>query len=69
MWPENWQTASLFAALGTQWNTGFSGATGLNYLVVFELLDRQGLTGDDWQAAFAELRAMEGAALTAMQEK
>jgi len=53
--------------LGSQWRTGFSGATGLDYAPLFQLLDRKGLTGDAWWAMFDDIRTMESEALSAMQ--
>lgn len=46
-----------------------AGPTGLQYLVVFNWLDRLGYKGDDWNEAFDEIRLMESAALDAMRKK
>ena len=69
IWPENWPIFSAFNKVSTQWNVGMSGPTGLQYLVVFEWLDRLGYKGDDWNEAFDEIRLMESAALDAMRKK
>lgn len=46
-----------------------NGRTGLDYPALFALLDRHGLTGDEWWQAFRDVQAMEGAALEAMNKK
>ena len=66
VWPENWPAVEFFMQFSTQWRTGFSGATGLDYQVVFSLLDRR-VSGDEWQRMFDDLRVMEQAALAAMR--
>lgn len=53
----------------TQWEVGFSKPIGLKYPVLFDLMDRRGLSGDDWWQVFNDVRAMEAAALKAMGEK
>lgn len=69
IWPENWPAFSLFLQLGTQWRVGVAGRTGLDYLPLFALMDRQGLTGDAWQETFDDIRALEEAALDAMRKQ
>lgn len=46
-----------------------NGRTGLDYTPLFQLLDRRGMTGDDWWQAFRDLQVMESAALEAMHQK
>jgi hypothetical protein len=53
-------------ALGTQWRTGFGGATGLDYAAAYPLLDRFTDNHDDWLTAFNDLRVLEGEALSTM---
>jgi len=65
VWPENWPAYQLFTRMITQWRIGMGGRAGMDYLVLFSLLDRQGLSGDDWQQMFDDIRAMEEAALSA----
>lgn len=67
VWPENWCAVSLFAMLRTQWDAGMGGPTGLKYPVLFELMDRRGIAGDDWWDVLDDIRAMEAAALDAMR--
>lgn len=69
VWPENWQAIDIFCSLATQWNAGMGGATGLKYEVMFQLLDRRGYEGDEWQAMFDDIRVLERTALDAMKTK
>ncbi len=62
VWPENWPSLELFMQLGTQWRVGPAGVTGLDYAAAYPLLDRAHC-GDEWDAAFTDLRVMEAAAL------
>lgn len=62
VWPENWPVFELFVQMGTQWRIGNGGPTGLDYSALYPLLDRQ-FSGDEWQQAFADIRAMEVSAL------
>ena len=58
-----------FIRLRTQWRHGFNGPTGLDYGVVFSLLDRAGHTGHAWGTALDEIQLMELAALDEMRKK
>jgi hypothetical protein len=68
VWPENWLAFSIFEQMGTQWKTGMAGATGLDYGTLFILLDRHGLSGDDWWQMFDDIRRCESQALKTMQD-
>lgn len=59
----------VFSDLSTQWVWGMNGPVGMNYLVVFALLDRLGYEGDDWHAALDDIRRMERAALEIKSSK
>ena len=64
VWPENWHVWALFCRVSTQWRTGgMGGYIGLDYTPIFKVMDMDGLTGQDWQNAFDDLRAIEAAAL------
>lgn len=64
VWPDNWPAWALFCSVCTQWRTGGMGSyIGLDYGPLFTLMDRQGLTGPDWQHMFDDVRVLEGAAL------
>lgn len=67
VYPENWAAVTLFSRLGTQWRSGFSGPTGLDYSVLFRLIDEAGLTGDEWQQMLDDIQVLEIAALGAMR--
>jgi hypothetical protein len=69
VWPENWPVFRFFLMMQTQWDVGMAGRTGLKYQVLFDLMDRQQLSGDEWQEMFDDIRAMEAAALNAMHEE
>jgi len=59
----------LFCSIGTQWNVGMSGPTGLRYEAAYPLLDRYYTDSNEWQQAFDDLRTLERAALEAMREE
>ncbi|WP_372726445.1 DUF1799 domain-containing protein [Kerstersia gyiorum] len=63
VWPENWDSVTLFCDLGTQWVHGSAGPTGMNYLVVYAKLDRLGLSEDDREDMMYCIRVLERAAL------
>lgn len=66
VWPENWPALEMFAQLQTQWRLGFGGRAGLDYGVLFALMERRGLTGEAWEERFAAIQVMERAALEVM---
>ena len=70
VWEENVPVFRMFCELQTQWNqvSGGTGSarTGLNYLVVFALLDRMELSKEDYQNMFDDVRVLEVAALEEM---
>ena len=68
VWPENWPAFCLFSTMQSQWDVSMSGHTGLKYPVLFNLMDRKGLEGDDWWEMFADIREMEFSALNAMNQ-
>ncbi|MDN4052910.1 DUF1799 domain-containing protein [Massilia sp. YIM B02763] len=69
IWPENQGAYFLFAQLQTQWRTGMSGATGLDYNTLFHKMDRMGLEPDEYEDLEDDVRTMEFAALEAMNKK
>ena len=60
----------MFCAMSTQWRyAGMDGRrTGLEYPTLFALMDREGLTGQDWQDRFDDIRALEAQALDTLSE-
>lgn len=69
MWPENWPAFEVFHRLQTQWRVGGVGPTGLDYNVLFVLLDRKRLNDEDFDQFVADIQVMEFAALEAMNRK
>ena len=69
VWPENWQALQIFSLMATQWDAGMSGATGLKYSVLFEVLDRHGFEGDEWWGMLEDIRHMEAKALSEMRNQ
>lgn len=71
VWPENWQAWCLFDAMRTQWRTrGMEGRPyGLDYGVLFRLMDEDGLAGRDWRDTLDDIRVMESAALEEMRKQ
>jgi len=56
--------------MDTQWRTaGMNGVrVGLDYGVLFARLDRMGLSRDDWEQMFNDVRVLEFAAINRMTE-
>ena len=67
VWPENWPSFELFSQMSTQWRIGMSGPTGLDYNVLFAVMEQRKLTGEDWDSTFQDVRVMEAAALESMR--
>lgn len=67
VWPENWEPFCLFADLGSQWRSGMSGPTGLDYTAVLALMGLMDITREEQRDLFNDIRVMEQAALSEMQ--
>ncbi len=67
VWPENWPAWSVFCTVNTQWRTGFNGPTGLDYTVLFRVLDESELSKPEWRQIFSDVRQLEAYALTEMR--
>lgn len=63
MWPENWPAVQFFARMGTQWRVGFGGPIGLDYNVVFRLLDEEGYSRQQWREMLDDIQVLEVEAL------
>lgn len=59
---------NVFVSMSTQWRTGFSGATGLDYGALPTVLRLQSIPRPDWPDTFDALRVLEGEALSVMRE-
>lgn len=68
MWPENWDAFCLFLTVRSQWTVGLNGPVGLQYGSVYRLIDRMGLSGDEWDVMFDDIQTMEAAALNQISE-
>ena len=53
----------------TQWRIGMAGCSGLDYGPLFRRLDQLYEDPAEWQAAYADMRVLESAALDAMHSK
>lgn len=70
IFPCNWKTIECFIDLQTQWRTGMSGATGLDYTAVSMVLDlREILKPKKRREVFDGIRVMESAALELWAEQ
>ena len=70
IWPENVAAVNLFSSLQTQWRTGGMGSPcGLDYGVLFHMMDRMKLSPADYKIMEEDIRVLELAALTAMNKK
>jgi len=69
IWPENEKAISLFSSVSTQWRIGMGGPTGLDYNVLFHLLDRMRLTDTEYDQLFDDVRIIESEALTILNKK
>lgn len=68
LWAINYQSFSVFEAMGTQWRMGAGGATGLDYQALPVVMDMTGLDQESRQDVFRDLRVMEQAALKTMAD-
>jgi len=69
VWPDNELAVGVFAAMGTQWRTGFAGPTGLDYGALASVMRILRVPPADEIDVFDAVRVMEGAALTMMNRK
>jgi hypothetical protein len=66
VFPENWQTVTIFVQVSTQWRLGMSGPVGLDYNVLFRIMDNLNMPQQEWQDMFEDIRVMESTALDTM---
>lgn len=69
LWPDNLLAANAFIAISTQWRTGYSGATGLDYNVIPSVFRLIGIPRLEWADTFECVRVMEAEAMTVMAEQ
>lgn len=69
IWPDNLQAFTVFNAVSSQWRTGMSGPTGLDYAVLPDTFRMMVIPRKEWPDLFADIRTMEHAALAEMNKK
>jgi hypothetical protein len=69
VWPENHEVFSLFATLQTQWRTGASGPSGLDYNTLYSTMNLMSIAPEKQLELLADIRVMESAALTEIHRK
>ncbi|MFV8918989.1 DUF1799 domain-containing protein [Serratia fonticola] len=65
--PDVWQSFEVFRAMATQWRTGMSGVTGLDYNCLPWLMKLHGI--EDEAVALTDIRVMEASALSVIHKK
>jgi hypothetical protein len=68
VWPDNWKSFLVMDAMGTQWRTGVSGATGLDYGVLPSVMRLVGVPVGHRSRVFQDIRIMESEAIAVMAE-
>jgi hypothetical protein len=68
IWPENLAAVSIFLDMGTQWQTGMAGATGLRYEALWTPLRIRRVPRALWEEVFEGIRTMERAVLELRSE-
>lgn len=53
----------------TQWNFSFCGVVGMNYLVLFALMDRMNLSSEEFDDLFEDVQMLESYTLEAIRAK
>lgn len=64
VWAENWPPLQLYLRNKTQWRVGAAGPVGLDYQVLYHDLDRQGVTGEDFDDMMDAIRVIESTVLS-----
>lgn len=67
VWPENWPAVEMLIALGTQWRVSMGGPTGLDYNVLWTMIQRKKLSSEDEDDLFYCVTHLETEALKAMR--
>lgn len=65
--PDVWQSFEVFRAMATQWRTGMSGVTGLDYNCLPWLMKLHSI--EDEAVALTDIRVMEASALSVIHKK
>lgn len=67
--PDNWDAFVLFDTMSTQWRTGFSGRTGLDYSALPSVMNLLGFPKKIRNSLFQDVIVMETEALLVMSEE
>ena len=67
IFPENAEAVAMFLRCSTQWRPSFSGAVGLDYAVLFEVMRLYGII--DQRDIFEDIQVMERAALRSLNKR
>ena len=68
VWEDNHLAATVFLQIRTQWRMSMAGPTGLDYAVLYRVIDDLGLPADEAKELFADVQVIEAAALDQMLE-
>ena len=68
LWAINAEAFSVFNSMSTQWRSGMSGATGLDYTALPVVMDLERVKADKRQQVFRDVRTMEQEALRTMAD-
>ena len=68
MWPENAQAFRLFYRVRNQWRCDMGGPYALDHNVTLSLMARMGLSDEEHDWLFDDIRVMEAAGLAAIRE-
>ena len=69
VWPDNWDAVLLFHRLGSQWRAGPGGVFGLDYNVLYRMMDRMNLTPERYDELEDEIMTLEAAAVAEMRKE
>ena len=69
VWPENWAAFTVFEAMRTQWRSGFSNPTGLDYAALPFVMRRCKVLAAQQNDVFSKIRMMEADVLTLFSER
>lgn len=66
MWPDNIESVNVFIAVSTQWRTGASGATGLDYTALEATMRMMNIK--EHAEVLEDIRTLEDSALDTMRK-
>ncbi|MGC0155496.1 DUF1799 domain-containing protein [Chromobacterium vaccinii] len=67
VWPDNWQAVQLLNRMSTQWRVGFGGVVGLDYNVLYRMIDRLELSSKEIDQIESDIQLMENEVLAILQ--